>query len=421
MKFKQIISMMLLTYVLAILFTWLIINHTKPTKIDIVAINQHVKTIEANWTDIIQGEHDKLINLPHIAIVNNNDDVIYQSSDKPFTSIYNAIKERESIVNLHVDDQVVGKIIVYHEDSLIVDQMKRQMIFTLIIVFVVLLVISISYTIYLKVKVFTPFNKLQRFASDVARGNLDMPLHMNRNNPFGAFTESFDIMREELAIARSNEYTSNQSKKELVASLSHDIKTPVASIKAITELMLLKTNEEKQYKQLNTIYAKAEQIDLLVTDMFHATLEELQQLKVVVAEESSTILIDMISNVSYDIEIICDPIPPCIIVTDAIRLQQVFDNIISNAYKYAGTDVHIASHLNTTHLVLEIKDFGKGVNEEEQAFLFNKYYRGQNVDGKSGSGLGLFLSRYFMENMLGEIACFTRSDGFTVIVHIKLA
>ena len=90
--------------------------------------------------------------------------------------------------------------------------------------------------------VFKPFKKLQSFAVNVARGNLDIPLKMDKNNPFGAFTESFDIMREELAAARQSEYAANRSKKELVASLSHDIKTPVASIKAVSELMLMRAD-----------------------------------------------------------------------------------------------------------------------------------------------------------------------------------
>ena len=84
-----------------------------------------------------------------------------------------------------------------------------------------------------------------------------------------------------------------------MATLSHDIKTPVASIKAVSELMLLQAKDEKVMKHVNTIYSKAEQINLLVTDMFHATLEELQQLKLTVTEESSEVLVDMIENVNY--------------------------------------------------------------------------------------------------------------------------
>lgn len=229
------------------------------------------------------------------------------------------------------------------------------------------------------------------------------------------------MLREELDAAKQREYESNQSKKELVATLSHDIKTPVASIKAVSELMLVQANDEKVRKRVNTIYSKAEQIDLLITDMFHATLEELQQLKLTVTEVSSEELLTMIENVNYDQQIVYGSLPQCIILIDPVRMQQVIDNIISNSYKYAGTQIKISSQINQGFLELHIMDFGMGISEDEVPLLFNKYYRGRNVEGKTGSGLDLYISKYFMESMDGQISCHSREDGFTVSLKIKLA
>ena len=300
-------------------------------------------------------------------------------------------------------------------------QMKSELIMSIGLIFGLLMIASILYFIYIYRTLLKPFQQLQNFAANVARGNFDIPLNMDKNNYFGAFTESFDLLREELNAARQREYESNRSKKELVATLSHDIKTPVASIKAVSELMLMQGKDEKVIKQVNTIYSKADQIDLLVTDMFHATLEELQQLKLTVTEESSEVLVDMIENVNYDHQIVYDSIPQCIILMDPLRMQQVIDNIISNSYKYAGTNVTIKSQINQGYLELHIFDFGSGISEEELPLLFNKYYRGRNIEGKNGSGLGLYISKYFMENMDGQISCYNREDGFTVVLKIKLA
>ena len=85
-----------------------------------------------------------------------------------------------------------------------------------------------------------PFNKLSDFAASVSKGNLDVPLNMDRHNYFGAFTESFDRMREELKLSSEREAAANRSKQELVAELSHDIKTPVATFKATCEVMEIK-------------------------------------------------------------------------------------------------------------------------------------------------------------------------------------
>jgi signal transduction histidine kinase len=67
---------------------------------------------------------------------------------------------------------------------------------------------------------------------------------MDRHNYFGAFTESFDRMREELKLSSEREAAANRSKQELVAEISHDIKTPVATIKATCEVMEIKYKED---------------------------------------------------------------------------------------------------------------------------------------------------------------------------------
>jgi len=393
---------------------------------DTVAINEMVKTIEANWTYMDQRNNLFLEELSvsmgvQFAVIDNSGEVVYQSADGISTTVYAAIKNRDIVMDVTRQGEIAGKIILHNKNQDIIGQMKRELLLTLAILFVILLLLTTSYVYYLDRTIFKPFNKLQSFAMHVARGNLNIPLHMDKKNLFGAFTESFDIMREELAEARRSEYEANRSKKELVASLSHDIKTPVASIKAVSELMLLKETDEKTVMRLNTIQAKAEQVNHLVTDMFHATLEELQQLKVNVAEEESGVLAEMIENVNYDGQIDCGPIPACIILTDVLRLRQVLDNILSNSYKYAGTPVAISSRIDSDYLMLRIDDYGKGVDEQELPLLFQKFYRGRNAAGLSGSGLGLYLSHYFMENMQGDMECRNRGDGFTVTLKIKLA
>lgn len=277
------------------------------------------------------------------------------------------------------------------------------------------------YAVYIDRSIFRPFRKLQAFARHVAEGKLDMPLEMEKGNGFGAFAESFDLMREELAKARENERLANQSKKELVASLSHDIKTPVASIKAVSEVMILNSVIEDDISQLEVINAKADQINTLITNMFSATLEELQELTVRVTEESSVLLGDLIKNVDYNNRATISPIPECIVLIDMLRLLQVIDNIISNSYKYAGTSIGVLVNIKGQYLEIEFKDYGRGVSPEEIPLLFNKFYRARNSVGKSGTGLGLYISQYLMDKMSGDIICRNIDGGFVVILRLHIA
>lgn len=421
MRIKLLIVLFLVIFAAGITLPIIMINNKNISEVNIVAINELVRTVEKKWGQINNETINNSGFQQPLTIIDNLENVIYQTPDIQFINIYDAIKNRDSIIDVMQNGEVVGKIIIRNNDQEIVRKMKKELVTSFCLIVGLLMIVSIIYNVYIDRTLLKPFMQLQHFAANVARGNLDIPLNMDKNNYFGAFTESFDLLREELYAARQREYESNRSKKELVATLSHDIKTPVASIKAVSELMLLQAKDEKVIKQVNTIYSKAEQIDLLVTDMFHATLEELQQLQITVTEESSEVLVDMIENVNYDHQIVYDSIPECIILTDSVRMQQVIDNIISNSYKYAGTMITIKSQIKQDYLELQIMDLGSGISEEELPLLFNKYYRGTNIGGKNGSGLGLYISKYFMENMYGQISCYNWHDGFTVVLKIKLA
>ena len=265
-----------------------------------------------------------------------------------------------------------------------------------------------------------PFSDLKVFAEHVSKGNLDVPLKMRKRNYFGAFTESFDRMREELKRASDRENEANRSKKELVAELSHDIKTPVATIKATCEVMEVKYKDPDVLEKVEVIKAKANSVDQLIDNMFKATLEDLEELKVEPAEESSRILSDMISELRfYGTVETKSEVPECLILADKLRLEQVIDNIAGNSFKYAGTPLEIEFSSQDGEVHVLFMDRGPGVPEEEISLLTSKFYRGSVSSGKDGSGLGLYLASIFMERMGGGLEVRNR-DGGGFVVEIVL-
>ncbi|MFC7678986.1 ATP-binding protein [Paenibacillus sp. GCM10028914] len=422
MKMKRIIVIMCIILAGGVLLSWQLMNRTEwgGAGVDIIAVNETVKEIEASWDDLDQASFRDL-KLPFV-VLSLDEQVLFSSSEGGATTVNDAIRNRDTVVDIKQGSTIVGKLIIPNDGRRVAEESGRWIFTVALLIYITIALLCVLYLVYVNRTVIRPFRKLQHFAQQVARGQLETPLEMNRNNWFGAFSESFDIMRVELAAARQSEYEANRSKKELVASLSHDIKTPLSSIKAVSELMLVLAEDGKQQKQLRMIHSKAEQIDLLVTDMFHTTLEELDELKVSVNEVYSTVLSDMIQNVNHYDKIHCGIIPDVMLLTDVRRLQQVFDNVISNAYKYADTELHIQFRLSEAgdFLVMSIMDFGDGVPTDELPLLFNKFQRGSNSEGLGGSGLGLYISKYLMERMQGDISCHNREDGFTVKLQIRL-
>lgn len=351
---------------------------------------------------------------------------IYLKSDSDYMSqVMDAIKQSKVIMDYENGSILLGKIVFSGKKDFF-NQMWLSLQFGMIKTSISMLLIGyliLGLTNYFYVR---PFKKLQKFAANIAKGNLEAPLFIYKRNYFGVFTESFDIMREELKAARENEYKANISKKELVAELSHDIKTPIATIKATCEVLKMKALKNENSAEVRdvvekagVIEQKADMIDQLISNLFHATLEELENLKVEASEESSIIILDMFEELRYygNIQII-NPIPGCLIYIDKLRLNQVIDNIINNSYKYAGTGIQISFQEQTEGIVVEIRDFGEGVLEEELPLITEKFFRGTNGKGKSGTGLGLFLAKYFMENMKGSLECYN-NNGFVVRLFLR--
>lgn len=276
----------------------------------------------------------------------------------------------------------------------------------------------VLYAFYIDRRVVKPFKKLKGFAERVAGGNLDIPLEMDRRNLFGAFTESFDIMRSELKKARLAEAQAQQSKKELVAKLSHDIKTPVANIKAVSEVGLAVTENGKDRENYGRIIGKADQINTLVTNLFTATLEELQQLTVTPTSLESKQVKAMLENADYLRRAKLPDIPDCILYADGLRLQQGFDNIFANSYKYAKTEILVSARENGNYIYIVIEDAGGGVDESELPALKEKFRRGANAVGTEGAGLGLYIFDYFMKEMHGELSVENGTRGLKVTIAL---
>lgn len=331
------------------------------------------------------------------------------------------IREGYSVFDYVNDGAISGKIaFAAREEEYLSRENNEKKILVSILFAALLLGLGILFVVwYFFVR---PFNDLKVFAEHVSKGNLDLPLKMRKHNYFGAFTESFDRMREELKKASEREIEASRSKKELVAELSHDIKTPVATIQATCEVMEVKYKDKDPdiLEKVEVIKAKASSVDRLIDNMFKATLDELEELKVEQTEESSKVLADIISELRfYGTVETKNEVPECLVYADRLRLEQVIDNIAGNSFKYAGTPLEIEFSDDAENLHVLFMDRGPGVPEEEISLLTSKFYRGSLAAGKDGSGLGLYLAAVFMERMGGGLEVRNR-DGGGFVVEIVL-
>lgn len=410
MKKRMITGSMI--WFLIVLFAAIFFWNTKKvdTPINEVELNDLLMTIEENFpknqsklADLCEKYGAKL----SVCI----GDEIYYKSDK------DAPISRSNVLKCNGYTQLLDNGYTVYIDRL-EQQVKKQQEQSTIVLFLIaltgILVWVIAVLLFLKRHMITPFQKMKTFAKEVAAGNLEFPLPMDRYQNFGAFTESFDLMREQLKEARQLEREARQSKEALVASLSHDVKTPLASIKATAELLMALEQDSSKKEKEQAVYEKAEQMELLVENLFQTSLEGLEQLEVSPVATPSTILESIIKQADYENKVQNVTIQPCMVLIDELRIKQVVDNVIANSYKYAKTAITVTSEIMEEHLVLTITDFGPGVEPLELYKILKQYYRGANSKGKPGAGIGLFMAHSFMEKMNGTLTVENGNPGLIV-------
>ncbi len=277
--------------------------------------------------------------------------------------------------------------------------------------------------LYFGCTVFVPFRKLTGFAERVACGDLDTPLEYGRSDLFGKFTWAFDSMRQEIRRARACEQEAVENNKTVIASLSHDIKTPVASVRAYAEALELGMDgdPEKRAQYVSTILRKCDEISQLTDDMLTHALTELNRLRM---EPERFDLGETLEKTLADIsagadDLHCEkPSEPVFVVADRSRMEQLIGNLVNNARKYAKTEIRVTLTQDADTVSLRVRDYGAGIPDSELPFVSGRFYRGSNAKQEKGAGFGLYIVRYIAEQSGGSVSLKNCTPGLEVTVTL---
>lgn len=287
---------------------------------------------------------------------------------------------------------------------------------------ILFLILVFSYVYF---SILSPFDKLKQYATQIAQGNFELPLHYERSNYFGEFTWAFDNMRLEITKARSGEQKAILNNKTVIASLSHDIKTPISSIRAYAEALNANFDNtpEKREKYLTVIMKKCDEVSKLTNDLFLHSLSDLDKLKInpepLEVCRFLEFTLNEIGTAQDDINF-HKPDFTATISADKLRLMQLVENLINNSHKYAKSKIDISIVKQDCNVCLHFRDYGTGILDEDMPFIFDKFYRGKNCGLEQGSGLGLYIVKYIAEQMQGSIRLENYSDGLEVILTLPL-
>ena len=344
-------------------------------------------------------------------------------------------KSNEAIENL-------DEIIESYDDS---EETKSRVVL-LTWIFVIINILSVVIIlVYINIRILKPFEDMKEYASKISAGDLDSTLKMDRGNYFGAFTWAFDNMRREIVKSRRAEKEAIENNKTVIATLSHDIKTPMASIRAYAEAFEanMDTTPEKRQKYLSIMMQKCDEVSKLTNDLFLHSISEMDRLEV------SSDKLDLVEFLEKDVrELFTEESEYKIVLPEGVkegiyinadrsRLLQIIENMKSNAEKYAKTPVEIKLELNKVNdsnveetsdvssddkeydIRLHFRDFGPGISDEEIPFITGKFYRGKNVGNENGSGLGLYIVKELIDRMGAKLLILNSDPGLDMVMDFK--
>lgn len=203
----------------------------------------------------------------------------------------------------------------------------------------------------------------------------------------------------------------NLKKDEFIALASHELKTPLTSIKGYLQILSRSTHDKEMSKLfVNKALIQADKLESLVSDLLNVSKIEAGKLQFnIEVLDFRQLVIESIENFSYTSRshkvVFKDNQSPLIVEGDQQRLEQVIINLLSNAVKYSpkSDEVYVSLLSNDNSVSVSIRDTGIGLSPESQKKIFTRFYRADGVNNISGLGLGLYLTKEIIERHHGNI------------------
>ncbi len=276
--------------------------------------------------------------------------------------------------------------------------------------------------LYIRNKLIRPFFALQDMPYELAKGRLQTEIEENKSHFFGKFVWGISMLKDNLKASQTKALKLEREKKLLLLSLSHDIKTPLNSIKLYAKALKegLYDTEDKQVQAAGQIEKLSGEIEGIVKEIVKNSSEEIMVIEV---ENSEFYLKDFVKQIREYYE------PKCrLLMTEFAvgefdnkllkgsrdRAFEAVENIMENAFKYGnGKRIEISFYEEECCQLIKIRNTGEAVKAEEMPHLFDSFYRGSNAGNREGNGLGLYICREIMRKMEGEIFACREEDGMS--------
>ncbi len=297
-------------------------------------------------------------------------------------------------------------------------------LFYFLLAITVFMIILISF--FLSKIIVDPLRKLSNVISKMSDGHLNQRLDEKGSNEFSEVASAFNVMANRLEHV-------DRSRQEFVSNVSHELKTPLSSLKVLSESILLQENVDIEvYKEfLGDIRNEVDRMTDVINDLLNLVKTEQTEKHVVFTTfnlcELSSVVIKRLKPIAEQKNINLTLEAPQVIeiVGDSVMISLALTNLVENAIKYTPTDGKVQLTLDCDHqnAFIKVEDTGIGIAEEEYGKIFERFYRVDKTRDRETGGTGLGLSITLSTVLLHDGNIKVNSaigEGSTFLVRLPL-
>ncbi len=313
----------------------------------------------------------------------------------------------------------------------------KSVLIDILIPFIFFILFSLIFSKHLSKKIKKPLQELKAAVTKIKARDLNFSVKIDQNNEIGDFAGALEDMRAGLQSSLIREWQLEQDRREMVAAITHDLRTPLAIIQGHVEGLQdgLKRNPGKLDNYLSVIMQNSERAKRMVEEMnrlvevdspeFKINLVQLDINEFIQSKITEFQLLTDKKEIRIDSRISDERPEKSLVSVDPERLAQVIDNIVSNNIRFTppGGTVYLETNIKEDSIHIRISDNGPGFSNQDLTHLFKKFYKGDpsRSKDKRHSGLGLYIAKSIVEKHNGAIKAFNlQSGGACVEFHFQI-